>query len=296
MRGGAGTWLRLLRVRQWSKNALVLAAFFFALGDRGQSVTWALGWKALGAMVAFCLVSSAVYIVNDWKDAPQDRLHPRKKDRPIASGAVGVGAALVVAGVLAAAGVGGALAWLGGRTAAVLGGYLALQAAYTAGLKRVPLVDVMVLATGFVMRAYAGGAATGVPISPWLLVCTLFLALFLALCKRRHEKVHLKGAGTRASLDGYDERMLDQLIGISASSSIIVYSIYTLWPDTVAKFGSHRLAATIPFVVFGVFRYLDLTYRQGKGERPEALLTEDGPLIADILLYGAVAGLVIFMR
>ncbi len=287
---------RLLRVRQWTKNALVLAAFFFALGDRGQSVTWELGWKALGAMLAFCLVSSAVYIVNDWKDAPQDRLHPRKKNRPIASGAIGGAAALSVAAVLALAGVGGAWAWLGGRTAAVLGAYLALQAVYTAGLKRIPMVDVMVLSTGFVLRAYCGGAATGVPISPWLLVCTLFLALFLALCKRRHEKVHLSGLGTRASLDGYDERMLDLLIGISAACAIVVYSIYTLWPDTVAKFGSNRLAATIPFVVFGVFRYMDLTYRLGEGERPEAVLTEDWTLLVDILLYGATAGLVIFMR
>ncbi len=134
-----------------------------------------------------------------------------------------------------------------------------------------------------------------VRISPWLLVCAMLLALFLGLCKRRHEKVNLAGLGTRASLDGYDERLLDLLITMAGAASLVCYSIYTLWPETVAKFGTPWLGATIPFVVFGLFRYMDLVYRQDKGDRPEHILLTDGPLMADVALYGvAVLGILLF--
>ena len=287
------TLLRLLRVKQWTKNAVVFAAFVFALGDRQQDLAAWEFWKIALAALAFSLVSSAVYVFNDLKDAPQDRVHPIKKNRPIASGAVGPGRAWGVALILLAAGLGGA--WrLGPELLAVLGAYLVLQIVYTLGLKRLALVDVIVIALGFVLRALAGAVVIHVKISPWLLICALMLALFLGLCKRRHEKVNLAGLGTRAALDGYDERLLDLLIAMTAAAALVCYSIYTLWPETVEKFGTPWLGATIPFVVFGLFRYMDLVYRQDQGDRPEHILLTDMPLLADVALYGtAVLGILL---
>ena len=287
------TLLRLLRVKQWTKNAVVFAAFVFALGDRQQDLAaWEL-WKVCLAALAFSLVSSAVYVFNDLKDAPQDRLHPIKKNRPIASGAVGSGPAWGAALVLLVLGLGGA-GRLGPELLAVLGAYLALQVVYTLGLKRLALVDVIVIALGFVLRALAGAVVIHVKISPWLLICAMMLALFLGLCKRRHEKVNLAGMGTRAALDGYDERLLDLLIAMTGAASLVCYSIYTLWPETVAKFGTPWLGATIPFVVFGLFRYMDLVYRRDQGDRPEHILLTDVPLMADVTLYGlAVLGVLL---
>jgi len=287
------TLARLLRVKQWTKNAVVFAAFVFALGDRNQDLAaWEL-WKVCLAALAFSLVSSAVYIFNDLRDAPQDRLHPVKKNRPIASGAVAPGPALGAAALLLAAGLGGA--WrLGTDLLGVIGGYLVLTAVYTLWLKRIALVDVIVIALGFVLRALAGAVVIHVVISPWLLLCALVLALFLGLCKRRHEVVNLAGQGTRESLGGYDARLLDQLISLTGAAALVCYSIYTLWPETVDKFGTPWLAATIPFVVFGLFRYMDIVYRQEKGDRPEQILLTDGPLMADVAFYGlAVLGILL---
>lgn len=292
---GLLTLLRLLRAKQWTKNAVVFAAYVFALGDQNQSLdAWEL-WKVCLAAVAFALVSSAVYIFNDLRDAPQDRLHPIKCRRPIASGLVRPGPALGLAAVLLAVGLGGA--WrLGGDLLAVIGGYFGLQVLYSLWLKRIPLLDVIVIALGFVLRALAGAVAIHVPISPWLLLCALLLALFLGLCKRRHEKVNLAGAGTRAVLDGYDERLLDLLITMTGAAALVCYSIYTLWPETVAKFGTPWLGATIPFVVFGIFRYMDLVYRRDQGDRPEHILLTDGPLLLDVALYGATALWILLAR
>ena len=289
------TLLRLLRVKQWTKNAVVFAAFVFALGDRQQDLAaWEL-WKVCLAALAFSLVSSAVYVLNDLHDAPQDRLHPIKKNRPIAAGEAGPVLALGWAAALLAVGLAGA--WrLGPGLLAVLGSYLALQIVYTLGLKRLALVDVIVISMGFVLRALAGAVAIHVRISPWLLVCAMLLALFLGLCKRRHEKVNLAGQGTRAALDGYDERLLDLLIAMTGAAALVCYSIYTLWPETVAKFGTPWLGATIPFVVFGLFRYMDLVYRQDKGDRPEHILLTDVPLMADVALYGATVLGILLLR
>lgn len=287
--------VRLLRVKQWTKNAVVFAAFVFALGDRNQDLAaWEL-WKVCLAALAFSLVSSAVYVFNDLRDAPQDRLHPIKKHRPIASGEVAPAPALGVAAVLLAAGLGGAWRldpWL----LAVVGAYLVLQTFYTLGLKRIPLVDVVMISIGFVLRALAGAVVVHVPISPWLLLCAMLLALFLGLCKRRHEKVNLAGTGTRESLDSYDERLLDLLIAMMGAAALVCYSIYTLWPETVDKFGTPWLGATIPFVIFGLFRYMDLVYRQDQGDRPEHILLTDGPLMADVALYGATVLGILLLR
>jgi decaprenyl-phosphate phosphoribosyltransferase len=183
------TFVRLLRVKQWTKNAVVFAAFVFALGDRNQNLAaWEL-WKVCLAALAFSLVSSAVYIFNDWRDAPQDRQHPIKRRRPIASGAVGGGTALGWAAVAAGGGAGRGLA-AGAGLLAVVGAYLALQVVYTLWLKRIALVDVIVISLGFVLRALAGAVVIHVVISPWLLVCAMLLALFLGCAS----------AGTRRSI------------------------------------------------------------------------------------------------
>jgi 4-hydroxybenzoate polyprenyltransferase len=279
--------LRELRPRQWTKNLVVLAAFVFALDDRNQAVPWAALFPILLAAGVFCVISSGVYVMNDLADLAADRAHPVKRLRPLASGALSLAAGRGLAAILLLAGAAGALA-LGRSFALVAAAYLALQALYTGGLKRVPLLDVFVISAGFVLRAVAGGVVIGVTVSPWLLICTFLMALFLALCKRRHE-IRLDAAAdgaTRASLAGTSESLLNQLIAITAASVIIAYAAYTQWPDTVEKFGTHRLGLTLPFVVFGVFRYLDLVYRHAKGEQPEAILLTDGPLLADLALYG----------
>jgi len=289
------TWLRLLRVKQWTKNAVVFAAFVFALGDHNQNLSVWECWKVCLAALSFSLVSSAVYIFNDWRDTAQDRLHPTKRFRPLAAGEISPRPALTVAVGLLLIGLVGA--WrLDPELLGVVGAYLGLQLVYTLWLKRIPLVDVIVISLGFVLRALAGAVVIHVVISSWLLLCAMLLALFLGLCKRRHEKVTLSGQGTRAALDGYNERLLDSLISLTGGASLVCYSIYTLWPETVEKFGTPWLAATIPFVVFGLFRYMDLVYRQEKGDRPEQILLTDGPLMVDIALYGLTVLWILLFR
>jgi len=296
MTGTYRDWLRLLRFNQWTKNAVVLAAFVFASGDRTRThvFAWEDVWHVLVAAFCFGLVSSAVYAINDVADREADRLHPVKRDRPVAAGRIAPLVALAVAALLVAVGV--AIAWpISLALAGVLGVYVAMQVAYSIGLKRIALVDVFVISSGFVLRAAGGAFAVDVHISPWLLLCAFLLSLFLALCKRRHEKRLLNegdAGGHRASLGGYEEGMLDQLISVSAGATIVCYSIYTLWPETVAKFGSAALGLTIPYVVFGVFRYMDLVYRRDLGGRPERVLLTDAPLIGNLVLYGLTVGAV----
>lgn len=291
--------LRALRPSQWIKNGIVLAAYFFARWDPGQQ-SHAAGWDALSRVLLaaglFCLVSSSVYLVNDLHDIEADRAHPIKRRRPIAAGQVPVVTAWLLALVLALGGCSGA--WcLSHAFGTLLGCYLVLQLAYTYGLKRVALLDVFIIAIGFVLRAIGGALVIDVRISPWLLLCTFLLALFLGLCKRRHEKRLLDADDAqqhREALTAYDERLLDLLIGIAGSATVVSYALYTLSPETVARFGTSRLGFTIPFVVFGVFRYLDLVYRLEQGGRPEKVLLTDRILMATLLLYGASA-LAIFM-
>ncbi|MBN1268805.1 MAG: UbiA prenyltransferase family protein, partial [Kiritimatiellae bacterium] len=207
--------------------------------------------------------------------------------RPIASGRVPVRTAGLLSGILLAAGLAGSAA-LSRAFLMVTGSYAALQVIYSFGLKRIALIDLLVIAAGFVLRALGGALVIRVHISPWLLLCTFWLALFLALCKRRHEKVVLEDVQgqARPSLANYHEKLLDQLIAIVSGATIVSYALYTLWPDTVEKFGTTRLGFTIPFVLFGIFRYLDLVYRHEKGDRPEKILLTDLPLIVDLALYG----------
>jgi 4-hydroxybenzoate polyprenyltransferase len=284
---------RAMRPAQWTKNGVVLAAYFFARWDPSQQ-GHAAGWGALSAaliaVAAFCAVSSAVYLVNDIHDREADRAHPQKRSRPLASGALAVAPAAVAAAALAAAGVAAGFAVTPGLGEMLLV-YLGLQALYTYGLRQVALVDAFIIAIGFVIRAVAGAVALDVRISPWLLLCAFLLALFLALCKRRHEKVRAESdeARTREALDGYDARTLDQAIAVVSAATVVSYALYTLSEETIARFGTNRLGLTIPFVLFGILRYLDLVYRKGGGERPERVLLTDRVLIATILLYGLTA-------
>jgi len=290
--------LMALRPTQWTKNAVLFAALGFGYGDRTQQINLLDGLRlVLPAALLFCLCSSGIYLINDLLDLKSDREHPAKRYRPLASGRIRPGQALITAVILLATALAGG--WLLSRPFfMVMLSYVGLQTFYSLILKRVALLDVFIIASGFVLRAIAGAAVfenPPIPISPWLLLCTFLLALFLALCKRRQEKGSLESTATarqRISLQKYDLQLLDQLIAAVSAATIVAYSIYTLWPDTVAKFGSSRLGFTIPIVMFGVFRYLDLLYRQDKGDRPEKLLLSDVPLLVTVLVYGAAVLLI----
>jgi 4-hydroxybenzoate polyprenyltransferase len=268
-----------LRPRQWTKNLLLFAGLLFA-GKIGETSLWL---DACVAFVAYCAASSASYLANDVRDAPHDREHPVKRLRPIATGELPTRLAIALAVVLACAAFGLA-AYLGPWSIAFMAGFLALQTAYSAGLKHVVLIDVLVIAALFVVRASAGAEAVDVHISPWLLICTGLLALFLALAKRRGELVLVGAGGTpgRPVLDGYSLELVDQLIGIVASGTVIAYAVYTLTAGH-----SKALLATVPFVVFGVFRYLLLMHRYDVGEEPEQVLLTDVPILV------AVAGWIV---
>jgi len=288
--------LQSLRPAQWTKNLVVLAAYFFALGDRTRTAPLGgmEGVIAAAAALLFCLVSSGIYIFNDLVDRERDRHHPEKRNRPIASGRLPVGGAIALAAVLPA--LGGIGAWLiRPGFGLIIAAYIVLQILYSLALKRIALVDTLVIAAGFVLRAMGGAIALSVTLSPWLLLCAFLLALFLGLCKRRAELVQLdeQAGAHRPSLGQYDRQLLDQLIAVVSASAIVTYSIYTLWPETVHKFGTHGLALTIPFALFGIFRYLDLVYRHQKGGKPEWVLLGDLPLICDVAAY-ALAVLAIF--
>ena len=274
-----------LRPRQWSKNLLLFAGIVFAaeIGDPGR-------WLAAGAaFVLYCAASSAAYLGNDLRDAAADRLHPVKRRRPIArrelSPRVAVGAAALLLAL--AVGLAAALGW---AAVGFLGLFLGLQAAYTLGLKHVVLVDVMAIAGLFVVRAAAGADAVNVRISPWLLLCTALLALFLALGKRRGELVLVGAEATpgRPVLEGYSLALVDQLIAVVGAATVLAYAVYTLTAHE-----TQALAATIPFVLFGVFRYLLLLHHAGEGEEPENVLVGDGPILVTVLAWAAACAAIL---
>ena len=273
-----------LRPRQWTKNLLLFAGIVFAaqLGDVGRWV------DAVAAFVAYCAASSAAYLANDVRDAEEDRRHPLKRLRPIARGELSSTAALGLAAVLIALAV-GLVAPLGLDALAYLGAFVALQLAYSLGLKHLVLVDVMAIGGLFVIRAAAGADAVEVRISPWLLLCTALLALFLGLVKRRGELVLVGADATpgRPVLDSYSLALVDQLVSIVAASTIIAYSLYTFTAH------SDAMMATIPFVLFGVFRYLLLVHRQGLGEEPDAVLVKDVPILVTVALWAAACAAIL---
>jgi 4-hydroxybenzoate polyprenyltransferase len=274
-----------LRPRQWSKNLLLFAGILFA-GQLGDATRWV---EAFAVFAAYCAASSAAYLVNDVRDAPSDRLHPLKRDRPVARGELSSRAALGLAGALTAAAFALALP-LGAPTALLLGLFLALQTAYTLGLRNVVLLDVAAISGLFVIRAAAGAEAVDVRISPWLLLCTALLALFLALAKRRGELVLAGSRSTpgRAVLSGYSLALVDQLIAAAAAATVLAYTLYTF-----GSVHSAAMAATIPFVVFGLFRYLLLMHRDDLGEEPEQILLSDRPILAAVALWALTAAAIL---
>ncbi len=281
-RSPAAAALVAMRPRQWTKNLLLFAGILFAaqLGDPSR---WA---AAVAAFVAYCAASSAAYLVNDVRDAESDRLHPVKRARPIARGELSPRAALVLAGALALAAfvLAGAL---GPLSLACLAAFVALQAAYSLGLKTFELVDVLAIAGLFVLRASAGAIAVDVRISEWLLLCTFLLALFVALGKRRAE-LGLDGVHARPALDGYSVALVDQLLGIVAAATIAAYTGYAL-----AAHDTRWLVATVPLVVYGLFRYLLLLHRRGLGEEPETLLVEDLPLLVTVAVWAGACAVIL---
>ncbi len=283
--------LRALRPRQWTKNAAVLAPLVFA----HKALDPSSAGRAVAATAAFCLLSSAVYVFNDLVDRERDREHPVKRLRPIASGAVGAGLAAVLgSGLLAVSLAGffllGALPFYGALA------YLGLQLAYSALLKRMVIVDVLAIALGFVLRVATGAFAVQVPISNWLYLCTLLLALFLGFSKRRAELTLLnESAGShRQSLSDLSLPLLDQLISVVTAATLVSYALYTMSEDTIRKFGTDALKFTIPCVIYGIFRYLYLIYRRGEGGSPEKILLSDAPLLLDIVLFAAIVGAVLY--
>jgi len=284
-RSPARAALVAMRPRQWPKNLLVFAGLVFAakLGDASR---WA---EVVAAFAAYCAISSSAYLVNDVRDRDDDRQHPVKRARPIARGELSVRAALVLAAVLAALAL-GLTGALGLASVAFLLAFAALQAGYTLALKHVVLLDVLTIAALFVIRAAAGAEAVDVRISPWLLLCTALLALFLALAKRRGELVLVgaKRSPGRPVLEGYSLELVDQLVAIVASSTVIAYSVYTLTARD-----SKALLATVPFVIFGVFRYLLLVHRDDVGEEPEQVLLTDVPILFAVAGWIATAAVIL---
>jgi 4-hydroxybenzoate polyprenyltransferase len=280
-----------LRPSQWTKNLFVFAALVFSqrLGD-GVAVI-----RTVLAFAVFCALSGAVYLINDVFDREQDRIHPLKASRPIASSALSPGIALTVAAILAAAALAVALG-LGLQFFEMAAAYVVLLIAYSAFLKNIVILDVLTIAAGFTLRASAGAAAIGVPISHWLLVCTMLLALFIALSKRRHELTLLTGSATdhRPILSDYTPYLLDQMISVVTASTLIAYAFYTISPETTQKFGTDLLSLTIPFPLYGILRYLYLVHQRDQGGSPAELLLNDRPLLACVALWALSVILIIY--
>ena len=280
-----------LRPEQWIKNLVVFAGLLFG---RQLFVPRAVG-LSLAAFAVFCALSGVVYLLNDVADREADRRHPLKCRRPIASGALPPSVALWAASLIGAAALAAAVL-VGPLFALVSVAYVALLALYSASLKHVVIIDVLTIAFGFVLRAVAGAVAIDVPISQWLLVCTVLLALFLALSKRRHELVLLAGGATehRRILGEYSPYLLDQMIGVVTASTLIAYVFYTMSPETAHKFGTPYLGLTIPFPLYGIFRYLYLVHLKEGGGSPAAMLLADRPLLLCVALWVAAVVILVY--
>jgi 4-hydroxybenzoate polyprenyltransferase len=282
--------LEAMRPRQWTKNLFVFAGLLFA-----QKLFTPRAALAIAAFAIFCALSSAMYLLNDVADRDKDRLHPRKRQRPIASGRLSVSLAVVTAVVLLvlALGASAAISW---PLAAVSLAYAVLLTSYSVWLKHLVIVDVLVVAIGFVLRAVGGAVAIDVEISGWLLICTILLALFLALGKRRHEYLALGGeaATHRPILAEYSAGLLDQMIAVVTASTVTAYALYTMSLETVAKFHTHLLPATLPFVLYGIFRYLYLLYSKQLGGNPSELFLNDAPLLVNTFLWFVVVLAIVY--
>ncbi|MEJ2721084.1 MAG: decaprenyl-phosphate phosphoribosyltransferase [bacterium] len=275
-----------MRPRQWTKNLVLFAGLIFS-ESLGNST---LVWKSVEAFLIFCALSGVIYLVNDVADTEKDKLHETKRQRPLPSGRLGAREAVAAAVVIGAVSL--VLSFRIGVpffNVAVI--FFVLNILYSFVLKRVVLLDVVSISLSFVIRAIAGvealvGIDSSIELSPWLLICTLFLSLFLAFCKRRHELTTMGEASRhREALAEYSPALIDQLVGISASGAVLSYSIYTIWPDTVEKFGTGNLVYTIPLVLIGVMRYLYLVYSKDKGGSPSDLLLSEKFILIDVFAW-----------
>jgi 4-hydroxybenzoate polyprenyltransferase len=279
--GTVGALMRAMRPRQWPKNVFVFAGLVF--GNRLLDVE--LFSRTVFALVLFCLISGSVYLINDLVDIEKDRQHPKKRHRPLASGQLSPSTAIVALLVIVVVSLPLAFV-LNTHFGIVLIGYLILQTAYSFVLKNLVILDVLSVAAGFVLRVIGGAVVIAVPISPWLYVCTMLGALFIGFSRRRHELLLLEGeaASHRATLGEYSSILLDYMIAIVASSTVMAYSLYTFQGENVPE--NHALMLTIPFVLYGVFRYLYLIHIQNEGGSPEEMFLKDKPLIINIVLWG----------
>jgi 4-hydroxybenzoate polyprenyltransferase len=294
-RGNLITQMRLLvrtmRPKQWTKNVFVWAALLFdqKLFQVGPFV------RTLVTFVLFCLISSAVYIINDLVDVERDRQHPSKRNRPLASGALNPRLALLAAMAIIVISIPAAL-WLGPALAAILYGYLILMIAYSFWLKNIVIVDVLTIPAGFVLRVAAGVVVVQAErFSPWIYMCMLLLALFLAIGKRRQEIVLMQeGSGdTRVILQEYNVRFLDEMLALVSSTTVMAYSLYTFSAPNVPS--NHTLMLTIPFVIYGLFRYLYLIHVRGETDPPDVVVLKDRGLLLDVILFSLVAVLVFYV-
>jgi 4-hydroxybenzoate polyprenyltransferase len=281
-----------MRPRQWVKNLFVFAGLIFS-----QRLFTASAWTALAGFAIFCALSGAIYLINDVADRERDRLDPRKRARPVAAGRLPVGVAVAAALVLIVGGL-VSTAILSRAFLITALAYVVLLIAYSAWLKHIVIVDALVVAGGFVLRAVAGAVVIDVEMSGWLLICTILLALFLALGKRRYEYVALEqdAARHRPILAEYSPALLDQMIAVVTASTVTAYALYTMSPETVGKFHTRLLPATLPFVLYGIFRYLYLLYQRRLGGNPSELLLSDRALLINtvgwicavlLIIYGA---------
>jgi 4-hydroxybenzoate polyprenyltransferase len=290
-RSTAANLLVSMRPGEWTKNLFVFAGLLF-----GQRLTdTAAIVRSISAFAIFCALASVVYLVNDVMDREQDRQHPRKRLRPIASGALQGSTALLSAAALAIGALGAAW-WMGVAFGWVATAYVLLLVLYSGPLKHIVIIDVLTIAIGFVLRVVAGAVAVAVPMSPWLLICTIQLALFLGLSKRRHELTLLAdGAiGHRRILQEYSPYLLDQMIGVVTASTLMAYILYATSHETAEKFGTSLLGLTIPFPLYGIFRYLYLVHHREGGGSPAELLLNDRPLLACVALWAVAVAVIIY--
>ncbi len=280
-----------LRPKQWSKNIVVFVALVFSQNIFSSAKLL----QTLAAFGLFCLLSGGAYILNDIADIASDRRHPEKSKRPISSGALSISRAWIAFVVISVAAI--VLAFLTdlqfGLTAMA---YLVVQLAYSLWLKHLVIIDIFCIASSFFLRVMAGALVIDVSVSSWLLVCTFFVSLFIALCKRRHEMLLLeeRAADHRKVLGTYDMLLLDQMISVVTASSVVAYSVYTLSSETVSRFGTTNLKYTIPFVLYGIYRYLYLVYCKRQGGSPEAILLTDVPMIVNLIGYSIVVLIVLY--
>jgi len=280
-----------LRPSQWTKNLFV----FFGLLFGQRLLDPRAIWQSCAAFAIFCALSGVVYLVNDVADREADRQHPRKRFRPIASGEVSPATALTLAAVLTVVALAAAW-WLRPAFGVVAATYVGLLALYSGPLKHIVIIDVLTIAIGFVLRAAGGAVAIDVPISHWLLILTILLALFLALAKRRHELVLLADGATshRPILEEYSPYLLDQMIAVVTASTVISYVMYTVSPETVQKFHTDYLGLTLPFPLYGIFRYLYLVHQKEGGGSPSDMLLNDRPLLLCVALWGLTIAAIIY--